>query len=114
VEEVDDLAVGGAKVVTPGGDAVGLVDDEEVDGEAGDGGEALDVIEVLGRDEEEAHAAVGGGLAGGVVLLLGLIAVDAGGGQVEAVVEVAELVAHEASRGDTTIVMPSSRAAGSW
>jgi hypothetical protein len=47
-DEVEDLAVGGAEVVAPGGDAVGLVDHEERDRQPGDRLEALDVVEVLG------------------------------------------------------------------
>src|SRR5690606_21965746 len=62
---------------------------------------AIDVIEVLGRDEEQAQLAGRRGGARGRVLVVALVAVDAAGRETETLVEVAELVAHQGEqRGD--------------
>src|SRR5690606_23123846 len=51
--EAGELEVVGAKVVSPFGDAVRLVDDEQVDLERLETGEKTFVGETLGRDVEE-------------------------------------------------------------
>ena len=97
-EEVAEGAVVGAKVVAPGGDAVGLVDGDERGflacehrGEVGD-------AHALGCDEEELEGAVevvAAGLAGFVAGEAGVDAGDAeaGGG------ELGGLVVHEGDEG---------------
>jgi hypothetical protein len=74
---------------------VGLVDDDQTDRQRRERGEAVDVIEVLRRDEQQLDVPTRRRVAGRRVLLVGLVAVDAARGQAEPLVEVAELVAHQ-------------------
>jgi D-alanyl-D-alanine dipeptidase len=70
-QQVDDLPVRRAEVVAPRRDAVRLVDDDHADRQRRERGEAVDVIEVLRRDEQQLDVPAGRGVARRRVLLVG-------------------------------------------
>ena len=75
-----EIPVAGAEVVPPLGDAVGLVDGEEGNVDATEGGDEAAVGEALGGDIEEAEVAIGGPAQDVALLLAGHGRVDGGGG----------------------------------
>ena len=95
-----EVAVAGAEVVAPLGDAVRLVDREEGDIDAAEPRDEATVGEALGRDVEEAEIALGGAAEDGGLLIAGNGRVDGGGGDAVAG-EGVDLVLHQGEeRGD--------------
>ncbi len=82
-EEVAEGAVVGAKVVAPGGDAVGLVDGDEGGLAAGEHLGEVGDAHALGCDEEELEGAVEVVAAGLAGLVAGEAGVDAGYAEAE-------------------------------
>src|ERR1700730_18378491 len=52
-QQSDNAAIMRAKIMAPGGDAVGFVDDNHADTHLGNVGLPVEVIQALGRDEQE-------------------------------------------------------------
>ena len=93
-----EVAVAGAEVVAPLGDAVRLVDGEEGDVHAAQGGDEAAVGKALGGDVEEAEVAIGGAAEDFALILAGDGRVDGGGGDPVAG-EGIDLVLHQGEEG---------------
>ena len=94
-QQMHDLPIGRSEVVTPGGDAMRLIDDQEPHRKVRQNSKPFDVIQVLGRDEKEPDPATSGCRPGRVILVVSLIAVDAGRRQSETLIQMPKLVTHQ-------------------
>ena len=93
-----EVAVAGAEVVAPLGDAVRLVDGEEGHVHASQSGDEAAVGEALGGDVEEAEVAIGGAAEDFALILAGDGRVD-GGGDDAVAGEGIDLVLHQGEQG---------------
>ena len=93
-----EVAVAGAEVVAPLRDAVGLVDGEEGDVDAAQGGDKTTVGEALGGNVEEAEVAIGDAAQDVGLLLAGDSRIDGRGGDPVARERI-DLVLHQREQG---------------
>ena len=93
--ESPDLPIRRPEVVTPGADAVGFVDHQQADVQRLEPRQAIQPIELLGSQKQDAQLSSTRPIEGVLVLSLFLIAVYSAGSDVEALRQMIELVAHQ-------------------
>jgi hypothetical protein len=93
--ELEDVAVARPKVMSPGRDAVRFIDHQESDRKLQEKLEAIDMVELFGRGEEDLDLTGEDSLARECIFLFSLVTVDRGGCDVKAMGELVDLVTYE-------------------